>query len=306
MRARPPRGATARSARGPRDSPRSSPPKPRLLSPSAGTGRPCGGHEARRDEQIGAFAEHSVGNVDAVVGPSVPYFATGGSRHVSLCPRGSRRVKPTPCRSSDGVVVQRATSAGGIAEQETGFRSLATIASTISEDRTDKKIGPTKALSRPAASTPAPSFRKELLDAPARAAYRQRLTDLEAELAEATQWADTGRAAKLREEIEFLGERTLGRLRARGPGAQSRRRRRPGAQGGHQPHPREHRPDREGASGARAPLRERDPHRDLLQLPARPPVPLGGLTPPGTWIVDIRCGLSMGCGRRYHRSYSSP
>jgi hypothetical protein len=41
-----------------------------------------------------------------------------------------------------------------------------------------------------------------VLDAPARAAYR--LQDLEAELAEATQWADTGRAEKLGAEIEFL------------------------------------------------------------------------------------------------------
>jgi hypothetical protein len=46
----------------------------------------------------------------------------------------------------------------------------------------------------------------EVLDAPARAAYRQRLQDLEAELAEATQWADTGRAEQLRGEIEFLRE----------------------------------------------------------------------------------------------------
>jgi hypothetical protein len=46
----------------------------------------------------------------------------------------------------------------------------------------------------------------ERLDPPARAAYRQRLQDLEAELAEATQWADTGRAEKLRGEIEFLRE----------------------------------------------------------------------------------------------------
>ena len=45
-----------------------------------------------------------------------------------------------------------------------------------------------------------------MLDAQARTAYRQRLQDLEAELAEATQWADAGRAARLREEIEFLGE----------------------------------------------------------------------------------------------------
>jgi len=46
----------------------------------------------------------------------------------------------------------------------------------------------------------------EVLDAPARAAYRQRLQDLESELAEATQWADTGRSEKLRGEIEFLRE----------------------------------------------------------------------------------------------------
>jgi hypothetical protein len=46
----------------------------------------------------------------------------------------------------------------------------------------------------------------ERLDAPARAAYRQRLQDLEAELAEATEWADAGRAEKLRAEVEFLRE----------------------------------------------------------------------------------------------------
>jgi tetratricopeptide (TPR) repeat protein len=46
----------------------------------------------------------------------------------------------------------------------------------------------------------------EALDAPARAAYRQRLQDLEAELAEATQWADAGRVATLQGEREFLRE----------------------------------------------------------------------------------------------------
>src|SRR5262245_17288000 len=45
-----------------------------------------------------------------------------------------------------------------------------------------------------------------VLDTAARAAYRQRLQDLEAELAEATQWADAGRAEKLRAEIEVLRE----------------------------------------------------------------------------------------------------
>src|SRR5262249_38581037 len=46
----------------------------------------------------------------------------------------------------------------------------------------------------------------ERLAPSARAAHRQRLQDLEAELAEATEWADTGRAEKLRGEIEFLRE----------------------------------------------------------------------------------------------------
>jgi tetratricopeptide (TPR) repeat protein len=50
----------------------------------------------------------------------------------------------------------------------------------------------------------------EVLDAQARAAYRQRLADLEAELAEATQWADAGRAAKLQTELEFVRDELAG------------------------------------------------------------------------------------------------
>jgi hypothetical protein len=50
----------------------------------------------------------------------------------------------------------------------------------------------------------------EALDAPARAAYRQRLQDLEAELAEATEWADAGRMTKLRGEIEFVRDELAG------------------------------------------------------------------------------------------------
>jgi tetratricopeptide (TPR) repeat protein len=46
----------------------------------------------------------------------------------------------------------------------------------------------------------------EILDPQARGEYRQRITDLEAELDEATRWGDAGRAAKVREEIEFLKE----------------------------------------------------------------------------------------------------
>jgi tetratricopeptide (TPR) repeat protein len=46
----------------------------------------------------------------------------------------------------------------------------------------------------------------EVLDAQARSDYRRRLEDLRAELEEATGWGDTGRAARLSEEIEFLTE----------------------------------------------------------------------------------------------------
>jgi hypothetical protein len=44
----------------------------------------------------------------------------------------------------------------------------------------------------------------DVLRSPSEGSHRQRLQDLEAELAEATQWADTGQADKLRAEVEFL------------------------------------------------------------------------------------------------------
>jgi tetratricopeptide (TPR) repeat protein len=50
----------------------------------------------------------------------------------------------------------------------------------------------------------------EALDPSARAAYRQRLQELEAELAEATEWADAGRTAKLQAEIEFVRDELSG------------------------------------------------------------------------------------------------
>jgi hypothetical protein len=48
--------------------------------------------------------------------------------------------------------------------------------------------------------------RLEILDAPAKAAYRRRLAELRAELEEAEQFNDTGRAERLRAEIEALME----------------------------------------------------------------------------------------------------
>lgn len=44
----------------------------------------------------------------------------------------------------------------------------------------------------------------EVLDARARADYERRLSDLRAELSEAERFNDSGRAAKTREEIDFI------------------------------------------------------------------------------------------------------
>jgi len=44
----------------------------------------------------------------------------------------------------------------------------------------------------------------DVLDARARAAYRQRLADLDEDIAEAGEWNDTGRASRLRAEKDFL------------------------------------------------------------------------------------------------------
>jgi hypothetical protein len=60
----------------------------------------------------------------------------------------------------------------------------------------------------------------ELLDAQARATYKQRLSDLREELAEAEGFNDTGRRERLREEIEFL---TAELSRAVGLGGRERR-----------------------------------------------------------------------------------
>ena len=45
---------------------------------------------------------------------------------------------------------------------------------------------------------------EDVLDAQARAAYRQRLADLDDELAEAQEWNDTERASRIRAEKDFL------------------------------------------------------------------------------------------------------
>jgi hypothetical protein len=60
----------------------------------------------------------------------------------------------------------------------------------------------------------------EVLDAPARAAYRQRLTALRAELDEAQSWNDLGRGAALQAEIDCLTQELI---RAVGLGGRARK-----------------------------------------------------------------------------------
>jgi predicted ATPase/class 3 adenylate cyclase len=50
----------------------------------------------------------------------------------------------------------------------------------------------------------------DVLDAPAKAAYRRRLTELEAEVAEATEWNDTERVARAQAEIDALADQLAG------------------------------------------------------------------------------------------------
>src|SRR5262249_4888573 len=60
----------------------------------------------------------------------------------------------------------------------------------------------------------------ELLDATARAAYKQRLADVEVELEEAQRFNDPGRVARAQQEVQFL---TAELARAVGLGGRSRR-----------------------------------------------------------------------------------
>jgi hypothetical protein len=66
-----------------------------------------------------------------------------------------------------------------------------------------------------------------ILDEQAKTAYRARLRELEAELAEATSWADPVRAAKARQEMQFLADQLAAAVglggRDREPGSPAER-----------------------------------------------------------------------------------
>jgi predicted ATPase len=59
-------------------------------------------------------------------------------------------------------------------------------------------------------AVPASGSGGEILDASAKAAYQRRLTELDAELAEATEWNDTERAARAQAEMDALTEQLAG------------------------------------------------------------------------------------------------
>ena len=109
----------------------------------------------------------------------------------------------------------------------------------------------------------------ELLDDEARAEYRRRLEDLRDTLAEAESFGDAARAARAREEIDFLGAELgravgLGRSRpARGIGGGTRAQRRSAA---HQERPRPHRRSRSGPGAGPG---ANHPNREFLRLSSR-------------------------------------
>ena len=121
----------------------------------------------------------------------------------------------------------------------------------------------------------------EVLDQQARAAYRQRLTALDEDLAEAETWHDTEPASRLRAEKDFLVRELaaatgLGGMHAPRRGIRTRpAQRHPGHQGRYRQDPRP-RPGRRRAPGPGRP--DRDP---LLLLPAQRVAP-GCPKVPGT------------------------
>ena len=108
-----------------------------------------------------------------------------------------------------------------------------------------------------------------VLDEQAKTAYRARLRELEEELAEATSWADPVRAARARQEMQFLADELAAAV---GLGGRDRTSRIPGRAG-----PGEHHPghqDRPGTHPRPQPRPRRSPrcdhpHRDVLLLRAR-------------------------------------
>ena len=109
------------------------------------------------------------------------------------------------------------------------MRGLRYLASLLAEPGRDfHALDLAAAADRPAPShaEPGATVRPDLgdagpiLDAEAKAQYRQRLNDLRAELEEAERFNDTGRATKSREEIEFLTEELA---RATGLGGRDRK-----------------------------------------------------------------------------------
>ena len=98
----------------------------------------------------------------------------------------------------------------------------------------------------------------DVLDSRARAAYRQRLTDLDAELAEAQEWNDTERASRIRAEKDFLIRELAA---ATGLGG------RPGSSGRSPSGPGSTSP---GRSGPRSPGSASTPRRRRASRPGRP------------------------------------
>jgi len=87
------------------------------------------------------------------------------------------------------------------------FHALDLVSAGQNADSADLRL---RQASDPSLRRARPSDLGPVLDQQAKAAYRQRLRDLDEELTEATQWADSARAAKLRQEMQLLVDQLAG------------------------------------------------------------------------------------------------
>ena len=116
----------------------------------------------------------------------------------------------------------------------------------------------------------------EVLDDRARAAYRQRLADLDERIAEAEADGDADAAARATEEREFLVAELTGAYGLGGPPPAGRRPGRARPDDRHLAHPRRPRPHRDRAPGPRQAPAGLGAHGSVLRLRAGAPGGVGG------------------------------
>jgi predicted ATPase len=144
---------------------------------------------------------------------------------------GAPRAAPAPAGAPAGNVFRREGDVWAIAYDGTGIRlrdakGLRYLARLLAEPGREVHVSDLAADGTGEAA-PLQGSVGEVLDESAKVTYRRRLAELEAEVAEATEWNDTERVARAQDEIDALVEQLAGAYglggRARTMGDQSER-----------------------------------------------------------------------------------